>query len=286
MNKQSKITLFTLAVITVILVVVIAVSGSPNSDFSLVYKIFGTPVTAVQNVFSKASHSVRNWFAFVFSYDEVQAEMDRLREENSRIPLLEEQMNELQTENDELHGLLSLKNYTTEYDLVAASLIAKDVTDWFNYYTINVGTLDGIDRNCPVVTENGLVGIVVEASLTSSKVLTVVDEQNSFMCRIARSNQLVRVRGVSGESLQYELRIDRIAKGSSVVVGDTIVTADSGGVYPKGLRVGTVREVYVDETSGEISAVIDLAVDLTSLTNVYVMAPRDGGASSDGGGNP
>ena len=286
MNKQSKITLFTLAVITVVLVVIIAVSGSPNSDFSLIYKFFGTPVTAVQKVFSSASRSVRDWFTFVFSYDEVQAEMDRMRDENSRIALLEDQIGQLQTENEELRELIpSLKDYSESYDLVAANLIAEAVTDWFNFYTIDVGTLDGIDKNCPVVTADGLVGIVVEAGLTSSKVLTVVDEQNAFMCRISRNNQLVRVRGVSGESLQYELVIDRIAKGSSVFVGDKIVTADSGGVYPKGLRVGTVREVFVDEKSGEISAVIDLAVDLTSLSKVFVMVPRNGGASSNTGGN-
>lgn len=287
MNKQSKITLFTLAVITVVLVVVIAVSGSPNSDFSLIYKFLGTPVTAVQKAFSRASRSVRDWFGFVFSYDDVQSEMERMREENSRIALLEDRIDQLQSENEELRGLIpSLKDYSDSYNLIAANLIAEDVTDWFNYYTVDVGTLDGVDRNCPVVTEDGLVGIVVEAGLTSSKVLTVVAEQNAFMCRIVRSNQLVRVRGVSGESLQYELVIDRIAKGSSVFVGDKIVTADSGGVYPRGLRVGTVREVYVDEKSGEISAVVDPAVDLTSLSKVFIMTLQGGGdRPEDGGGS-
>lgn len=275
MNKQSKITLFALAIITVILVVVIAVSGSPNSDFSVVYKIFGTPVTAVQKVFSSAERYVKDWFNIVFSYEDVQAELDGLREENSRIAILEDEKERLEVENNELKELLSLKDYTSDYSLIAANVVAQDVTDWFGYYTIDVGTVDGIDKDDVVITASGLVGIVKEAGLTSSKIMTVVNEQNMFMCRVSRSNELIRVKGVSGEQLKYELTVDRVPEGSSLFVGDTVVTADSGGVYPAGLIVGTVSEVNIDEESGEISAKIELAVDLTVVSKVYVMVSEE-----------
>lgn len=284
MNKQSKITLFSLAVITVVLIVVIAVSGSPNSDFSIVYKVFGTPVAALQKGFSTVGRTVSDWFGFLFSYDDIKTELDELREKSSGIPLLEDEINRLELENGELKEMLSFKDYSSDYNLVASNVIAEDVTDWFNHYTIDVGTLDGIKKNYPVITSGGLVGIITEAGLTSSKVMTVVDEQNSFMCRISRSNALVRVRGVSGESLKYELVVDRISEGSSVFVGDTIVTADSGGVYPRGIMVGTVKKVNINEDSGEISAVVELAVDLTSLSKVYVMVSQETDIEDGAGG--
>ena len=274
MNKRSKITLFALAVITVALIVIIAVSGSPNSDFSFAYKIFGTPVAAVQKAFSSAGSSVKGWFEFVFSYDEMKAEMDELKEENDRIALLEDEKDRLELENSELKELISLKDYSDKYSLISANIIAHDVTDWFDCYTIDVGTSDGINKNDVVVTSSGLVGIVNEAGFTSSKIMTVVNEQNSFMCRISRSNELVRVRGVSGETLKYELVVDRLAEGSSVFKGDKIVTAESGDVYPAGIMVGTVSDVTVNEKNGEVSATIDLAVDLKVVSKVYVMVPE------------
>ena len=274
MNKRSKITLFALAVITVALIVIIAVSGSPNSDFSFAYKIFGTPVAAVQKAFSSAGSSVKGRFEFVFSYDEMKAEMDELKEENDRIALLEDEKDRLELENSELKELISLKDYSDKYSLISANIIAHDVTDWFDCYTIDVGTADGINKNDVVVTSSGLVGIVNEAGFTSSKIMTVVNEQNSFMCRISRSNELVRVRGVSGETLKYELVVDRLAEGSSVFKGDKIVTAESGDVYPAGIMVGTVSDVTVNEKNGEVSATIDLAVDLKVVSKVYVMVPE------------
>lgn len=274
MNKRSKITLFALAVITVALIVIIAVSGSPNSDFSFAYKIFGTPVAAVQKAFSSAGSSVKGWFEFVFSYDEMKAEMDELKEENDRIALLEDEKDRLELENSELKELISLKDYSNKYSLISANIIAHDVTDWFDCYTIDVGTSDGINKNDVVVTSSGLVGIVNEAGFTSSKIMTVVNEQNSFMCRISRSNELVRVRGVSGETLKYELVVDRLAEGSSVFKGDKIVTAESGDIYPAGIMVGTVSDVTVNEKNGEVSATIDLAVDLKVVSKVYVMVPE------------
>ena len=274
MNKRSKITLFALAVITVALIVIIAVSGSPNSDFSFAYKIFGTPVAAVQEAFSSAGSSVKGWFEFVFSYDEMKAEMDELKEENDRIALLEDEKDRLELENSELKELISLKDYSDKYSLISANIIAHDVTDWFDCYTIDVGTSDGINKNDVVVTSSGLVGIVNEAGFTSSKIMTVVNEQNAFMCRISRSNELVMVRGVSGETLKYELVVDRLAEGSSVFKGDKIVTAESGDVYPAGIMVGTVSDVTVNEKNGEVSATIDLAVDLKVVSKVYVMVPE------------
>jgi cell shape-determining protein MreC len=76
---------------------------------------------------------------------------------------------------------------------------------------------------------------------------------------------------VSGETLKYELLVDRLADGSSVFKGDKIVTAESGDVYPAGIMVGTVNEVTVNEKNGEVSATIDLAVDLRVVSKVYVM---------------
>ena len=276
MKKNSRIILFALTVISIILVVSIVVSASPNGSFSFLYKVFGTPVTIVQNGFRKAADGVSDWFRYMFSYGSVRREIEELRESNADIPLLEDENQRLRHENDELRSLLGLREYSDDYTLTAASIIAEDVTDWFNTFSIDKGSAQGVGSGMAVIAPEGLVGVVYEDGLNSSKILTIVDEDNAFMCRISRTNELVRVRGVSRENNSYELRVDRIPATAKVFVGDHIVTAESGGAYPAGIMVGTVKSVSVDEGTGVVTAMIEPAVDLGLLGKVYVMVPVSG----------
>lgn len=271
MKRNSKIAIFTLSVITVIMLVLVIVSASPNSNQSGIYKFFGTPVVAIQSGFKKMTDSISRWFIYMNSYEKISDEIDELKEENDALSLLKSENERLTAENDELKELLNLKDYTGNYTLKAGNIIAEDITDWFNTYSVDLGEKDGIKVNMPVVSSLGLVGIVTEVGEKYSKIVTIVDEENAFMCRIARTNELVRVKGVSGESLTYELKIDRVSSSSKIVAGDVVKTAATGGVYPEGIMVGTITEISRDEVSGETLATVKPSVDLTKLSKVYIM---------------
>lgn len=282
MNKKAKITFWIMIAITFGMLMLIAVSGNPDRRANSIYKIVGTPVSAVQSVFSKLGSKMNSWFHVVTSYNEIEKEMDALRKENAELKDYKSECERLEEENSELREMMSLKDTVEGYELVAANIIAGDITDWFNYFTVDCGTADGIYKNCPVITNDGLVGIVSEVGLNSSKIMTVVDEQNTLMCRIERSNALVRVRGVSSENMKYELFLDRITDDASVFVGDKLVTAASGDVFPDGIAVGTVTKVHTDPKTGERTATVELASDIRGLRTVYIMA-KDNGASPAGG---
>lgn len=266
--------MFVLSMITIILLVLVIVSASPRSDTSGIYKAFGTPVTAIQSAFTHVFESGSSFFKYVGSFGKTQNEIDELKEENRRIALLEDENMRLAAENEELRDLLNMKDYASDYNLIAGTIIAEDVTDWFNTFTINLGSGDGVTKDSPVITSAGLVGIVSEVGLTSSKITAVVDEKNEFMCRISRTNELVRVSGVSGESLEYELVIDRTTENSGMKAGDTVVTAESGGVFPAGIIVGTIKSVNQGKDN-TVFAVIEPSVKLNLLSKVYVMAIQD-----------
>ncbi|MBQ7445501.1 MAG: rod shape-determining protein MreC [Clostridia bacterium] len=274
MNKRTQITLFALTVITILLVVSIVVSASPNGDFNALYRIAGTPVTLITNGFRKAATGISDWFSYVTSYNSVKAELEELREKNAEIPVLEDEKERLILETNELRRMLDFDDYSSDYNLLPAQIVAEDVTDWFNTFTVDRGVNDGVKRGATVIAPEGLVGIVTEEGLGSSKILTIVDEDNAFMCRVSRTNELVRVRGVSNEKMVYELRVDRLSSTTSVQVGDNIVTAESGGVFPQGVMVGTVKSVSIDRESGITTALVEPAVDLTLLSKVFIMIDR------------
>ncbi len=256
-----------------LLVVFIAVSSRPGSSLHSVYKVIGTPFQYIQRGFSSFGRSIKNAFSVIGDYSEIKDRISDLQEENDSLKNLENENEKLKEENAELRDLLELKGYFEDYNMVAANIISEDVTDWFNEFTIDRGTSDGLENGCVVITSKGLVGIVYNAGPASSKVRCIVDEQNVIMARISRNNALVRVRGMSNENYEHMLELDRIADETTLYVGDTIITAESGGVYPKGLVIGTVVQIEENAESGTRTAYIEPAVDFTAISHVYVLMP-------------
>lgn len=273
MDKKTKRFIFILAGITVLLVVFLAISSRPDSALHSVYKAIGTPFQYIQKGFTSFGRSIKNAISVIGDYSEIKDEVESLREENDTLKHLANENEKLKEENNELRDLLGLKGYFEDYEMIAANIIAEDVTDWFNEFTIDRGSADGIYNGCVIITSKGLVGIVYNTGLVSSKARCIVDDQNILVARILRNNALVRVRGMSNENYTHMLKLDRIADQTSLYAGDVIVTAESGSVYPKGIVIGTVVELAEDTQTKKRIAYIEPAVDFTSVTHVYVLLP-------------
>jgi len=274
MRSKTKRVIFILAAVTVLLVVFIAVSSNPNSSLHSAYKVIGTPFQYIQKGFSSIGTSIKESFSVIGDYSEIKEKITVLQEENDSLKNLESENTKLKEENAELRELLALKGTFENYDMIAANVIAEDVTDWFNEFTVDCGSADGISNGCIVITSKGLVGIVYNTGVTSSKVRCIVDDQNVLMSRIMRNNALVRLTGMSNENYTHMLKLDRIADQTTLYEGDTLITAESGGVYPKGLVIGTVTEIKEDKQTGNRVAYVQPAVDFTSVSHVYILMPQ------------
>lgn len=258
--------------ITVFLLVVIIISSDPDSKLHSVYKVLSIPVQTVQKGASNVADSIRERLGAVKDYSKLIEENKRLKEINDALEYLKNKNDALEKENEELRALLELKDYYQDYDLIASNVIATDVTDWYNEFTLDCGTDEGVYIGCPVITTKGLVGIVSKVSKNTCKVMTIVDEQNVIMARISRSNELVRVKGIIPENYEYYLKLDRISASSDLYVGDLLVTAESGGVYPKGIAIGTVVEISSLSDTETRYAIIKPIVDLPKISEVYILS--------------
>lgn len=273
MSKRSKIFLFVLIILSVLMAVFVAISANEDSQLHGFYKVIGTPVYYIQKAFSSIGNSIGQRITILQDYKEIQAEMDELRSENEALSSLEDENARLERENAELRGLLGLKENIQEYELCRADVITQDVTDWFNEFTIDVGTADGVQNGYVVITSQGLVGIVYNAGLVSSKVRCIIDEQNVLMARISGNDELVRVCGTTNENYEGLLRVDRISPDADIKEGDVLVTAESGGVYPRGLKIGTVVRVGI-AGDGARFAEVESSVHFSTLISVSVLIPE------------
>ncbi len=274
MSKKSKIFLFVLIILSVLMAVFVAISANADSQLHGFYKVIGTPVYYVQKAFSSVGNAIGQRITILQDYKEIQAEIEGLREENEYLSSLEDENARLERENEELRTLLDMEETIRAYKIVRADVITQDVTGWFNEFTIDVGTAHGVQNGYVVITSKGLVGIVYNAGLVSSKVRCIIDEQNVLMARFSHNDELVRVCGTTNENYEGLLRVDRIAPDAEIQEGDVLVTAESGGVYPRGLTIGTVVRVGV-AVDGARFAEVEPSVHFSTLISVNVLIPQE-----------
>jgi len=160
------------------------------------------------------------------------AEAALLRSENIRL-------SEAVYERDMLAALLNYTKLDNVHTYISANVIGKDTSSFLQYVIIDIGTTGGVQRDMPVVTDAGLVGIINEATPRASKVLLVNSDQMAVNVRIQNS----RADGVLFGQASKDLRLRYIALDATISAGDLVVTSGLGGSLPANIPVGAIASI-------------------------------------------
>lgn len=134
---------------------------------------------------------------------------------------------------------------------------------------INIGAKDGVKVNMPVISDQGLVGHIISVTDTTAKVQTIVDTASTISCVITTSRDMMIARGTLNE--QSTLKATFIPTEATVLEGDKIETSGLGGIYPKGIHIGTIKQVVKTQNITDRYAIIETAVDFKKLETVLVI---------------
>ena len=229
---------------------------------SLVVGVTSPVQKAVWGVIGGISNIWRGYFYLVGLEKENQA----LKRELQELKLQVNRYREADLANQRLRALLNFKK-SIATPLLPAQLVAFDPSGWFQTILIDKGRDDGVVRDMAVVSAEGLVGRVIGASKHHAKVLLILDGNSAVDAYIQRS----RARGVLvGLGLELCL-LKYVQRNEDVQVGDQVISSGMGGVFPKGLLVGTVQEV-VRGSSGIFQRVeVEPAVNFGRLEEVLVV---------------
>ena len=167
--------------------------------------------------------------------------------------------------------MLEMRERTTEYKTEAAEVIAKEAGNWFNSFTVDKGTSHGISLYDPVITDKGLVGYVAEAGATYSKVVSIIDSTSSVAASVKRTGDSAVVEGDLKLQEKGECRMVYVNKDSVITTGDYLETSGMGGIYPKGIYIGKIKEISDDGTGLSQQAIIEPGVDFDSVFEVFVI---------------
>lgn len=194
----------------------------------------------------QGASSIGNWVSSLFGNF---GELRRASTENQQ---LHQQIAQMQTELRDtreraaeagrLENLLKL-NEKTSYQTVAARVIARDPSMWFDSVTIDKGRWSGVEVNMPVVTPGGIVGRIVSTSPWSAQVMLLTDEKSgagAVVGQLGQSSALGSIKGM-GENGLLEMRY--VSGMEKVQLGDTVTTTGQDAIYPPGYSVGEVVEV-------------------------------------------
>jgi rod shape-determining protein MreC len=143
--------------------------------------------------------------------------------------------------------LLDYKKAAPQFDFVSAAVIARDPGSWTNTILINAGSDEGIAKDMPVVTSQGLVGTVTSVFSRTAKVQLILDPRSAAGALVQRTEARVAAI-VEGNGINPSVpRMTNIARDADVIAGDVVVTSGFGGIYPKGILVGQVIDVVNEE---------------------------------------
>ncbi len=265
---KSKKTITVLATILILSFILMTVNfkreQGPFSLESLVLWIF----SPFQVLFTRAIQSVSNVFDHYVFVVNVSRENEVLRQEIDRLVREKNELLEQLQRQDRVMKLLDYKELN-ERKAVVATVIGRDATQWSKVVFINKGTEDGINENLAVVTDAGVIGHILQAAAETSKVLLITDSRSSVDA-IFRRTRISGVVAGTGEEI-CDMKYVPITAG--VNTGDVIISSGLGGIFPKGLMIGTVTQVVKKKQGLFQDITVKPSSDLSRLEEVLVLLP-------------
>ncbi|OLD55856.1 MAG: rod shape-determining protein MreC [Armatimonadetes bacterium 13_1_40CM_3_65_7] len=214
---------------------------------------------------SRISDVVDHGVALITEIGRLRTENRRLAAEVARLRAENAQLQDAAQEAQRLRSLLAVRQ--PSFRIVSARVIGRDPSHWFNTLLIDRGPRDGVRRNDPVVTSEGLVGHVIEASGGWARVLLILDPRSAIGVLVGGS----RDAGVAEGQGQRILRVKYLSRDADIQPGDQVVTAGLGEIYPRGLVVGTVVDASRGEGDLFREALVHPGADLNHLEEVLIL---------------
>ncbi len=179
-------------------------------------------VSPIQEGASRALKPVRDLFGWVGDTIDAKGEVKQLRAERNALREQAVTGAAAARENDQLRGLLNLDKARGLADdgPVAARVIGQDPSVWWSQVTINKGTSDGVLPNQPVVSGEGLVGVVTTAAPNSAIVTLLTDHRTAVGARVAESGVGGVIQVETGRPndllMRFTTRNDEVTPGQTV----------------------------------------------------------------------
>lgn len=264
---------FILLIFTFFCLVLIVLTSNDIGDFEWVGDTVSAPFAPLTSLIDSISSSINKNVRTFGDVGLIFEENDDLK---ARIAELEHENRELSTYKERLivyQETLNLKGRFSDYSLIGGNVITRDVGNWFDIFKIDIGSRSGVTKDLPVVTSNmALIGRTISVSVNTSKIITLIDEECVVSGWITGQNGgAVVVRGDLTLKEQGYCKIDLFTDDLDVKPGDVVETSGIGGIFPRGIEIGTVLTVMQTGNGLMRYAIVEPFADIKRMDEVFML---------------
>lgn len=228
-------------------------------------------VAASQGGYSSFTSGVRGTTSMYLNLVGIKKDNQQLLRENQELRAQLAASSELKLENERLNQLLEFK-LNTKMELLAAKVIARDLSPDHESIRINRGYRQGLRKLMGVITVEGVVGYVLSTEMDTAQILVITDRSAAVDALVQRT----RARGLISGKDAAAIRLRYLERADDVAVSDAVVTSGLKGTFPKGFPIGKVTSVRKTDFGISQEAVVEPVVSPSNLEEVFVVLDSGG----------
>lgn len=224
----------------------------------------------IQKVLFRTGDRVSDFFESFIKIKSLKSEVDDLKIKNQELLSQIVALKELEEENETLREALGIE-LQKEFKLTLAQIIGKDISQ--DFILIDKGSEDDISEKMPVITQQKvLVGKISEVYKNYSKVMLISNKKSSFDAEIQKNSSSKNdISGVVKGEGSFKIIFDLLPREADISQEDVVITSSMGGIFPKGLLVGQIKEVKKSDVDPFQQVKIEPAFDIKNINNLFVI---------------
>ena len=258
--------------IAVFLAAIMAYAGANGRLTAAPQEILSVAVAPFQRAAAAVSNGVSSLWEKYTNIDAILEENEKLTTENAELRGQMVDYNKLKAENEAYKALTNIQEQHPEMSYVSSFVIGRDPLDSFYGFTLDKGSLDGVEANDAITSDEGyLLGVVTEVDLTSCKVMTILHPSFNAAGVVSRTRDNGIITGSADYAAEGLCILSNLSRSTLTKANDQVITTGLGGVFPPDVLVGVVQELVPEASGKSTIAVLKPGADPRTVKHVFII---------------
>ena len=258
--------------IAVFLAAIMAYAGANGRLPAAPQEILSVAVAPFQRAAAAVSNGVSSLWEKYTNIDAILEENEKLTAENAELRGQMVDYDKLKAENEAYKALTNIQEQHPEMSYVSSFVIGRDPLDSFYGFTLDKGSLDGVEANDAITSdERYLLGVVTEVDLTSCKVMTILHPSFNAAGVVSRTRDNGIITGSADYAAEGLCILSNLSRSTLTKANDQVITTGLGGVFPPDVLVGVVQELVPEASGKSTIAVLKPGADPRTVKHVFII---------------
>ena len=258
--------------IAVFLAAIMAYAGANGRLTAAPQEILSVAVAPFQRAAAAVSNGVSSLWEKYTNIDAILEENEKLTTENAELRGQMVDYDKLKAENEAYKALTNIQEQHLEMSYVSSFVIGRDPLDSFYGFTLDQGSLDGVEANDAITSDEGyLLGVVTEVDLTSCKVMTILHPSFNAAGVVSRTRDNGIITGSADYAAEGLCILSNLSRSTLTKANDQVITTGLGGVFPPDVLVGVVQELVPEASGKSTIAVLKPGADPRTVKHVFII---------------